>query len=117
MSSILNKFAICEKIPQKIKSDINLFYIFNDYIKNKNIIFVTKDDKVYGLGHNYYGILGLGNNRPVAEITEIKELSHKKINELFIGENHVLGRTEVMLIGWGKNEYGQLGRGYTSKNK
>ena len=70
----------------------------------------------YGLGLNYCGVHGLGHNRPVDEITEIKELSDMKINNLFIGENHVLGRNEVTLIGWGKNEYGQLGRGYTSKD-
>ena len=60
MTSILNKFAICEKIPQNIK----LFVVLNDS-KKSNIILVTKDDKVYGLGPNYYEVLGLGHNRPV----------------------------------------------------
>ena len=63
MSSILNKFSVCEKITPNIKLNIKLVHIFGfiDSVKNRShVLFVTNDDLVYGLGSNEFGVLGLG---------------------------------------------------------
>ncbi|XP_054161088.1 probable serine/threonine-protein kinase DDB_G0271682 [Oppia nitens] len=57
-------------------SDIERFYIYDDEL-GVNVLFVTTDDRVYGLGANYYGSLGLGHNQWVSEPQEIIELRHK----------------------------------------
>ena len=115
MTSILNHFEICAKIPENIKTNIKLFHVFNDSDLKKNIIFITNDQKVYGLGHNGYGVLGVGNGKEVEECTEIKEVSNKKMKEFFIGVTFVLGLNENNdIFMWGYNYWAQLGRGYRS---
>ena len=113
MTSILDKFEIFSKIPQDIKIIIKSFYVFG--YSDQSIIFVTKDDKVYGLGRNRDGILGLGHKEVVNECTEIKELSKQKVKEIFKGGYFLLALTEdYQIFGWGVNDLGQLGRGYVS---
>ncbi|CAG2110455.1 unnamed protein product [Medioppia subpectinata] len=41
-------------------------------VVRKNILFVTTDDRVYGLGSNSEGVLGLGHNRPIDTPEEIE---------------------------------------------
>ena len=105
MTSILNNF----EIPRNIKINIKSFYVLYE-----NLIIITKDDKVYGLGDNAL-YLGLGHN-DAEECTEIKELSKQKIKEIFIGGGFVLALTkDNQIFGWGRNYEGQLGRGYVSE--
>ena len=112
MTSILNNFEICSEIPQNIKINIKSFYVFTQY----GIIFVTKDDKVYGLGLNISGRLGLGHTITIEECTEIKELSKQKIKGIFNGLTFMLALNEGNhIFGWGENDQGQLGRGYKSR--
>ncbi|CAG2163696.1 unnamed protein product, partial [Oppiella nova] len=64
----------------------------------------------YGLGSNYYGSLGLGDNRYVNEIQVIDRLCHKNITQYFNGLDFVLGLTQHnCLYGWGCKGKGQLG--------
>ena len=111
MTSILNNYEICYKISPNVKVNIKCFNVFNPPC----IIFVTKDDKVYGLGENKGGRLGLGHTNIVEECTEIKELSKHKIKEIFVAWDFVLALNEDnQIFGWGKNDLGQLGRGQNS---
>ncbi|CAG2114915.1 unnamed protein product, partial [Medioppia subpectinata] len=47
----------------------------NDPTYYKNVLFVTTDDRVYGLGTNSEGVLGLGHNRPIDTPEEVPELT------------------------------------------
>ena len=116
MTSILSNFEICANIPLNTKILIKSFYVFKDCFSFENMIYVTKEDKVFGLGHNYCGTLGLGHNDRVKKCTKIKELSHQKINDIYNGWTHVMARNDQnQLFSWGWNIWGQLGRGYKSK--
>ncbi len=64
MSSDLDKFRICDKIPEELKQEIIIFHVFDD-CNATNIIFITKNDRVYGTGSNHFGSLGLAHNRGV----------------------------------------------------
>ena len=115
MASIINNFNICSKIQQHIKINIKSFYVFNKF-SEQNIIFVTNDDRVYGLGVNFYGVLGLGHEETFGECTEIKELSKQRIKEIYMGGSFALALNEDNhIFGWGRNEYGELGRGYNTE--
>ncbi|CAG2116300.1 unnamed protein product [Medioppia subpectinata] len=46
----------------------------------QNILFVTTDDRVYGLGSNSEGVLGLGHNRPIHTPEEVPQLRHQNIH-------------------------------------
>ena len=90
MTSILNNFEISSYIPQKFKINIKSFYVSSD----QNIIFVTKELKVYAFGENEHGFLGLGHRERVDECTEIKELSKQKIKDIFFGLDFALALSE-----------------------
>ena len=112
MSELLNRFEIFSKIGEEIKQKIKIFHVFND--KNgQNLLFITSDDKVYGFGSNYSGCCGLGHNSVVNEPQIIPELCHKNIQQFFIGGSFILGlNNDNKVYAWGRNYYGQLGRGY-----
>ncbi|CAG2169666.1 unnamed protein product [Oppiella nova] len=97
---------------------------FNDKL-GYNVLFKTNDDKVYGLGSNKLGSLGLGHNDYVSEPQLIPELCHQNIqrvdpeNELFVklksigqiscGLYHLLALTsDSDVYGWGDNREGHL---------
>ena len=125
MTSILDNFEISSKIPQNIKIDIKSFCVFKVDTCYVNIIFVTKNDKVYGMGSKEDGLLGGDkevrrsvlerHNSTLEKCIEIKELSNQRIKEIFLGGGFVLALTEDNLIfGLGYNDCGQLGRGNRS---
>ena len=108
----VNDFEICSKIPKKIKIYIRSFHVFIDsYTFDQNIIFVKENDKVYGLGVNNFGLLGLGHNNAVEYCTKIEELSNQKIKEVYIGCDLGLALNEDNhIFGWGMNQHAQLAR-------
>ena len=115
MSEIVSKFEICSKIPEYFRENIKSIHVFDER-NGKNVIFVTKEDKVYAFGNNYSGVCGFGHNRPVEEPQEVPELSHKNIKRLFIRCDFILALSaDNRMYGWGVNYCGQLGRFYTSK--
>src|ERR1700744_3106348 len=109
MSLLVNKFDICHKIPENCKIKINIFHVFDAW-ESSNILFVTTDDMVYGLGCNSEGRLGLGHNTPIESPQEIPELCHQNIHQFIIGDNFVCAmNTEHQIYSWGRNDHGQLG--------
>ncbi|XP_054158516.1 E3 ubiquitin-protein ligase HERC2-like [Oppia nitens] len=91
---------------------IERFYVFDDSL-GVNMLFVTKDDRVYGLGANHKGSLGLGHNRWVSEPQEIIHLRHKNIINFINGYNFfVCISSDNCVYSCGYNIYGQLGQGF-----
>ena len=112
-----------ENIPENIKQIVKYFHVFTeDYTgfldHNNNILFVTIDDKVFGMGYNYKGVCGLGHEYKVKEIELIPELCDKGVKQFFTGRNFVLGLTsDNKLFSWGRNKNGQLGIGQLNQHK
>ena len=74
---------------------------------------LTIDDKVFGMGFNKYGVLGLGHRKEVKEVEIITELCDKSVKQFFNGTEFVLGLTsDNKLFSWGINDHGQLGFGH-----
>ena len=122
LNTNIEKIKIWKKIDENIKKQIKYFYVFYAYniygfICGSNILFVTFDDRVFGFGSNFGGVLGLGHKNEVKEVTEIPELKGNNIKEFYNGFNFVIGVNgeRNALFGWGGNDSGQLGRGYYSK--
>ena len=98
----------------EVKQEIKAFHIFRKS-KGLNAFFITSDDKVFGFGSNCFGCCGLGHNSVVNEPQIIPELCHKNIKKFIIGHEFILAQSfDNNLYGWGKNDYGDLGRGYIS---
>ncbi|CAG2162574.1 unnamed protein product, partial [Oppiella nova] len=77
-----------------------------------NILFVTFDDIVYGLGSNRFGQLGLGHNTPIPTPQPVPELCHQNIHQFFSGGGFVLAvnMDNNVIFSFGCNDEGQLGR-------
>ena len=119
----IDKFEMSENIPENIKQIVKYFHVFKEYIgflndNKNNIMFVTIDDKVFGMGYNYQGVCGLGHRSEVKEIELIPELCDKGVKQFFIGRDFVLCLTsDNKLFSWGRNKIGQLGIGQLNKHK
>ena len=106
---ILKNFTIC-KNPNLNNFTIKYFHIFDDN-NGFNILFVSKEDKVYSFGSNQFGSCGLGHNKNVKDPQIIPELCYKNIEQFSNGLDFVLGiDNDNKLYGWGRNNYGQLGK-------
>ena len=117
MSELLNRFSIFSEISEEIKREIKIFHVYDDIYHEKNVLFITSDDKVFGLGSNAFGCCGLGHNSVVNEPQIIPELCHQNIQQFLIGYRFIFGLTwDKHVYGWGVNDYGQLSRGYVSKS-
>ena len=84
------------------------------YFDKEILFFVTKDERVYCLGLNDFGLLGLGHVKKFRGLTEIKELSGKKIKDIFFGSypTFLLALTEDnQIFGWGYDFLEELGIG------
>ncbi|XP_054158786.1 probable E3 ubiquitin-protein ligase HERC4, partial [Oppia nitens] len=90
---------------------IDKFYVFDDRV-GINMLFVTHDDRVYGLGTNAWGSLGLGHKQYVSQPQEIEELRHKKIINFLNGYSFVIFQSsDKCVYCCGLNYCGQLGIG------
>ncbi|XP_054168999.1 RCC1 and BTB domain-containing protein 2-like [Oppia nitens] len=96
---------------------IDKFYVFDDEL-GVNMMFVTKDDdRVYGLGANVWGLLGLGHNQWVSEPQEIIELSNKICIKFINGSEFIVCLTrDNCVYSCGLDRNGQLGRGCDDNN-
>ncbi len=102
------------KSEENVIKSIQLFHVFDDK-RGYNVLIVTNDEMVYGLGSNLWGSLGLGHKLYVNEIQVIDRLCHKNITQFFNGYNFVLSLTQHnCLYGWGHNNKGQLGMAHKS---
>ena len=79
MTSILNYFEICSKIPQKTKNNIKSFCVF----RQGNIIFVTKDERVFCLGLNDFGLFGLGHEKRLKNSLKSKSCRERRLRTYF----------------------------------
>ena len=60
-----------------------------------NIIYVTKIDQVYGVGSNAFGLLGLGNDKPIRNPQIIPELCNKNISQFIIETRYILALNKI----------------------
>ena len=106
MSTVINNYTICDQIPQHLKQEIKYFYVFKD-LRGHNILFVTFDDMVYGLGPNWSGRLGLGHNTSIHTPQRVPELCHKNIHQFFSGEDFVLAvnTDNNVIFSFGRNDW------------
>ena len=117
MSSVTDQCNLLNEVDDDLKETIKLFFVFS-YGQNRNILFVTNDDQVFGLGDNEFGVCGVGHNRPVEEQQMILELCEQNVKEFFHGFNFALALTDdSKLFGWGRNNHGQLGTGQVKIKK
>ena len=101
-------FPICKKLDESLRHDIKLIHIFGN---NKNVLFVTTDDRVFGVGYNECGVLGFGDDECVEQPIEVTELTDKRLKEFIVGEDFVVAINEGnRVFTWGHNNWGQLGR-------
>ncbi|XP_054161156.1 RCC1 and BTB domain-containing protein 1-like [Oppia nitens] len=88
---------------------IRLLSIFGN--QASEVIFATVEDKVYGFGHNRYGLLGLSTDeadirRPRLNTT----LSGQQVVNIYWSYDSCFARTLTdQWYGWGLNMYGSLG--------
>ncbi|XP_054162121.1 uncharacterized protein LOC128960075 [Oppia nitens] len=109
----LSGYSNCDKIAQHLIETIKLFYVFDD-CRGPNLLFVTNDDKVYALGSNQYGSLGLGHKQQIVEPVCVPELSGQQIQQFVNGSTFAMAITgNHQVFGWGLNSLGQLARNRT----
>jgi serine/threonine protein kinase len=70
--------------------------------------------KIYAVGRNNHGQLGLGHNQNQIVPNDISDLEGKGIVSIISGENSTIGLTASgEVFSWGNNTYGQLGLGHS----
>ena len=117
MSRIFDDFQISGKIGDNLRQQTKSIHVFDDN-NGENALILTTDDKVYSLGSNQFGCCGLGHNNAVNVPQVVPEICNKGIKQFFNGIRFVLGLTrDNELYGWGRNYWGQLGRGYASDDQ
>jgi len=82
-------------------------------------IFLASDGSVYGCGYNGYGQLGFGHTTtPQSTIQKITHFNGTTITQIACGQNHTIFlASDGIIYGCGRNEYGQLGLGYTTSSQ
>jgi alpha-tubulin suppressor-like RCC1 family protein len=71
--------------------------------------------KIFVIGSDLNGKLGLGQIKECHTFTEITELSDKLIEEIFESNDCMFARSETNdIYSWANNYWGQLGRGFES---
>ena len=122
MSEFLSELQNYIHLPGKLKKNIKYYHVYYDHEARSHhynyqcILFVTNDDKVYGIGLPVLGIdiMKIGTKR-VSKPQELTLLNGKCIKEFYVGGNFFLALSQdKKLFSWGYNDHGQLGRGYTS---
>jgi hypothetical protein len=118
MISGLNQLALCEdpgyNSPQEVewdKSDEPKRVI----AAHGNSFVITRFGNVYSWGFGRYGVLGHCEDRTCQIPRQILTLKKVKIKQLSAGAFHVVAlSTNHKLYSWGRNDKGQLGRGFES---
>jgi alpha-tubulin suppressor-like RCC1 family protein len=121
MSQIMEKFDVLNKLNDEFKQTVKILYVFENYelvenidiiLQGFNVLIVTKDDKTYAFGNNYYNQLGFGHDKVVNEIQIVKELCDQQIIDFANGLFHCIARNSSgKVYCWGWNRRGYLGIG------
>ena len=118
MSYLSDKFDLINRFHEELNGEkVKLFFISkNSYTERHFGLFVTTEDRVYGIGDNRFGQLGFGHNQDVDDFTEITKLNGLGICEFIEGHCCMFARTVSLgVYSWGGNNWSQLGRGYSSR--
>jgi len=82
--------------------------------KYHNIILMT-NGKLYVVGYNYYGQLGIGNTTKQTSFVELTNTTKKLPTKVVCGDQHtIILMNDGTVYGVGYNYYGQLGNGNTT---
>lgn len=77
-----------------------------------NNLVLTSRGQVWSWGWGAHGQLGLGDTKDRDVPTVIEELTRERVHHLSCGDRHSFAITEEgRVLGWGSNEFGQLGSG------
>lgn len=113
-------FSVANETSQEGDGIVTLIFEQIETFKNTKIInvsgtfehcfVITEDGKVFGIGSNENGKLGIGKEtEKVNEFTEIKSLSKYKIKAAYAGWSHSLFQTENgKILACGSNTAGEL---------
>ena len=115
----LRKFRIFNTLPEILDSKVKYYHQFREYDSDYySAIYVMNDNKVYGIGFNLEGILGLGHKKRISKYTSIPELCDQNIEEFFEGRGYIFARSkENQIFSWGDNFAGKLARRLNTKTR
>lgn len=101
--------------PTRIKSSPDTQPIVQIACGHYHFLFLTNDGKVYVMGNNDYGQLGLGTTKNiVAQPVYLKSLQGIPVMQIACGAYHSMVLTvSGNIFSFGKNDFGQLGFGDT----
>lgn len=103
------------QIEATYDNHINLEIIQNFFsVGNSFLVCIKEDNKVYTLGKNYDGCLGIGNTdtrfNSKNKFVAVKELPNIDVKSISVSDNSVLILLENNEVyAWGNNIYGKLG--------
>ena len=112
---IVQQFSSEENECQKSQTKNYNINEFKTLYKSTDFEFLMNCNKVFVIGSDFNGKLGLGQIKECHTYTEIPELSDKLIEEVFEGNDCMFARSETNVIySWGNNYWGQLAKGFES---
>jgi len=110
-----------QSTPQEITyfttNGINITYIADTSASFCRTMFIADDNKVYSVGRNDFGQLGLGNTTDQYTPVEITYFTNNNINitQIVCGYDHsIFLASDSKVYSCGRNELGQLGLGDTT---
>ncbi|CAG2117303.1 unnamed protein product, partial [Medioppia subpectinata] len=98
---------------ERLTSSVRLLCVCG--FNGSEVIFATREDRVYGFGANRYGCLGLGTSAQHIPVPTLNPtLSGQRLVDICCGFAFRIGVTAGgQCWSWGENKYGQLGTGDT----
>jgi alpha-tubulin suppressor-like RCC1 family protein len=113
----MEKFDVLKELKPEFKQRVKILYVFENYDlfgsqNGYNVLIVTKDDKTFAFGRNFYSQLGFGHEEVVNEIQIVEELCDQQIIDFANGSRHCIARNSSgKVYCWGWNIRGLLGIG------
>jgi alpha-tubulin suppressor-like RCC1 family protein len=115
----LNQAALCEEPGHEtfteVAWDCDLDPPERMFAGNGISFFITRLGYVYSFGRGHFGVLGHGNTESYHLPRQITSLNRSAIMKIAMGRAHVVALSlDDVLFSWGRNDKGQLGRGFES---
>lgn len=102
-----SNWPLFHRISERHRSQVDWCAYWHDRIYAHLV-----SDRVLAAGLNHLGLLGVGDDRPVAEAQEIVELRGKQIVDIVPRRDFVAALSRSGLVyTWGDNDWAQLGTG------